>query len=416
MQRLKIHGPVFLWLQGLTFLCFGGLMRTPIWHGMDGEIIGEAHALSLDPGAMLNHLGFYFSQPLLQLAFLLEYRLFGVHTAGYIGTNLFVHACNAFIIYMLVNMLFPRKQMAILAASLFALGVGSYGKTFMTIYQLESLLVAGFHLLVLYFFIRNDFRHGGRVFSLYFTAGVMLFLLGGMTKATSFSLILSLAAYKAFFNPLRKGRVFLSADLLALAALGIAFHYAQGAWGYREPTVFHSTVAQKHYSLLSIKNIFRYLNLMFFPMQQSPILETSPVWLVFLFHARTVIRVFLTLSIISYSFFGFVFGSKAIRFFIAWTFISLLPFTGHTDSGAWLNLRHLYLTSLGFCVILAAGVDGTKGLLAARRRIRFVPYLLPLMFVVMSLGLTYKLSRSNQIKAQSPEAILMREKVDAACR
>ncbi|PIV81561.1 hypothetical protein COW53_03730 [bacterium CG17_big_fil_post_rev_8_21_14_2_50_64_8] len=416
MQKLTIHGPVFLWLQGLTFLCFGSLMRTPIWHGMDGEIIREAYALNLDPGAMFGHLGFYFSQPLLQLAFLLEYRLFGLHTAGYIGTNLFVHACNAFIIYMLVNMLFPRKHMAMMAASLFVLGVGSYGKTFMAIYQLESLLVAGFHLMVLYFFIRNDFRHEGRLFSPYLIVGLLLFLLAGMTKATSFSLILSLAAYKAFFNPLRRGRVFLSVDLLLLVAVGIAFHYAQATWGFREPSVFQATVAPKYYSLMSIKNIFRYLNLMFFPLQQSPILETSPGWLIVLFHARTVIRVFLTLSIISYSFFGFVFGSRAIRFFIAWTFISLLPFTAHTESGIWLNLRHLYLTSLGFCVILAAGVDGTKGLLAAKRRVRYVPYLLPLVFVAMSLGLTHKLNRSNQIKATEPEAVLMRQIVAETCR
>ncbi|NCQ34669.1 hypothetical protein GW813_06250, partial [bacterium] len=208
----------------------------------------------------------------------------------------------------------------------------------------------------------------------------------------------------------------LSVDLLLLVAVGIAFHYAQATWGFREPSVFQATVAPKYYSLMSIKNIFRYLNLMFFPLQQSPILETSPGWLIVLFHARTVIRVFLTLSIISYSFFGFVFGSRAIRFFIAWTFISLLPFTAHTESGIWLNLRHLYLTSLGFCVILAAGVDGTKGLLAAKRRVRYVPYLLPLVFVAMSLGLTHKLNRSNQIKATEPEAVLMRQIVAETCR
>lgn len=416
MKKLLSHAPVFLWLQGLTFLCFGYLMSTPIWHGMDGEILCEAHTLNQNPWSMLGHLGFYFSQPILQLAFLLEYRVFGLDTAGYIGVNLFVHACNAFIIYMLVHMLFPRKNMAMLAASLFALGVGSYGKTFMNIYQLESLMVAGFHLLVLYVFIRNDFRYGGKVRSWFYALGLVLFVLAGMTKATSFSLILSLAAYKAFFNPWRRGKVLLSADLLVLIVVGILMYHAQNLWGYRDPTVFRAEEAPRYYTLLSIKNIFRYLNLMFFPMQQSPILETSPGWLVFLFHARRVIRVFLTLSIISYSFFGFVFGSKAIRFFIAWTFITLLPFTAHTETGLWLNLSHLYLTSLGLCVILAAGVDGTKGLLKARRRLRYTPYLLPMMFVVMSLSLTWKLNNSNRIKAAQEQAVTMREMVAASCR
>ncbi len=416
MKKIQAHAPVFLWLQGLTFLCFGRLMSTPIWHGMDGEILSEVHAMNQAPLAMLNHLGFYWSQPLMQLAFLLEYRVFGLHTGGYIGVNLFVHATNAFIVYMLVNLLFPRKSLAVLSATLFALGVGSYGKTFMNIYQLESLMVAGLHLLVLYFFIRNDFRHESRIFSRYYILGLIIFLLASMTKATSFSLILSLAAYKVFFNPWRRGRVLLSADLIILTLVAVGFYYSQAAWGYNAPTVLRAEIANKHYSLLSLKNIFRYLNLMFFPLQESPILKTAPAWLVFVFHARTVIRVLLTLSIISFSFFGFVFGSKAIRFFIAWTFITLLPFTSHTNTGQWLNLSHLYLTSLGFCIILAAGAQGTSALLIAKRRLRFTPYLVPLIFVSMSLGLTYKLDRVNKIKAQEPPAVLMRENLADTCR
>ncbi|MGD9546762.1 MAG: hypothetical protein AB7V45_04340 [Candidatus Krumholzibacteriia bacterium] len=415
MKKIQIHGPILVWLQLLTFVCFGRIMTTPIWHGMDGDILCEAHILSRNPVEMLGHLGFYFSQPLLQLAFLLEYRVFGLDTAGYIGVNLFIHAFNAFIVYMLVNMLFPRKSMAILAATLFALGVGSYGKIFMAIHQLESLLLSFLHLLTLYFFIRNDFRHKGRLLSKFFLLGLFLFLLSGLTKATSFSLILSLLAYKLFFNPWRGGRVLLSRDLLTIAVVGVLFQLAQNTWGYTHPTVFGAPEANPIFSWISIKNIFRYLNLMFFPMQRSPIMETAPGWMILVYQARTLIRIFLTLSIISYSFFGFIFGSKAIRFFIAWTYISLLPFTGQTVTGTWLNLSHLYLTSLGFCIILAAGAEGTSALLRARKRARFVPYLAPLAFVAMSLGLTYELDLSNKLKAQQEEARELRATVSRIC-
>jgi hypothetical protein len=155
---------------------------------------------------------------------------------------------------------------------------------------------------------------------------------------------------------------------------------------------------------------------MFFPMQQSPILETAPAPVVFVFEFRTVIRVFLTLSIISYSFFGFVFGSRAIRFFIAWTYITLLPFTGHTATGLWLNLSHLYLTSLGFCVILAAGTYGTSGLLARRRWRKYAPFTVPLVFVAMSMGLSWQLDRQHRALAASPEAVEMREQVVRAAQ
>ncbi len=129
-----------------------------------------------------------------------------------------------------------------------------------------------------------------------------------------------------------------------------------------------------------------------------------------------MIRVFLTLSIISYSFFGFIFGSRAVRFFIAWTYITLLPFTGHTESGLWLNLSHLYLTSLGFCIILAAGANGTSGLLARRRWRRYLPYLVPLAFAAASVMLSWQLNRQHLAKASEPETVEMREKVIRACQ
>jgi len=415
MNTLRIHGPVLIALLAIVFAAFGRLTSTPIWDGLDMQIICDAHALSSNPAAMFNHLGFYFSQPLLQLAFLAEYHFFGVDSTGYLVINLFVHGLNAFLVYMLVNMLFPRRDMAIVAAVLFALAVGSYGRVFMTIHQLESLLLATLHLLVLYFFIRNDFRHRGQILSPLFLTGLVLFLVTGLTKAASFSLVGSLVAYKAFFYRHRARRAILSPDILVFLIVSVLFYFGQQHWGYRHPTIIENTGDSPHFSLLSIKNMFRYLNLMFFPMQQSPILKTAPAWVVWVYNGRMVIRVMLTLSILSYSFFGFVFGSRAIRFFIAWTYISLLPFTGHNTSGGWLNLSHLYLTSLGFCVILAAGAHGTSALLKQRRRRRFLPYLVPAYFAIISLGVAWKLDAKNKDIARHTDTKTLRENMIHSC-
>ena len=399
----------------LTFIAFGDFMRTPIWDAGDAEILCDAHQLNQNPLAMFRHLGFYFSQPLLQLAFLTEYRWFGLEPAGYILVNLLIHAFNSFMVYMLVHMLFPNIRLAILAGILFALGVGSYGKILMNVQQLEALILACLHLLVLYFFIRNDFRRDGRIWSPLFLVGVFLFLVTGLTKTASFSLILTLIAYKAFFYKWRKGRAILSKDILVFTFIGILFYVAQNKWGYRQPTVFDSADTSDHFTWMSFKNIFRYLNLMFFPLQKSPMLDSANPLVVLAYHLRTVIRILLTLSIISYSFFGFIFGSKAIRFFIAWTYITLLPFTGLTQAGAWLNLSHLYLTSLGFCVILAAGTTGTSGLLARARWKRFLPYLVPLAFVAASIGLAHKLDASHEQFASSVKGVEIRQEMYQAC-
>lgn len=416
MKTLRIHGPVLLLMMALAFIAFGNFMRTPLWDPGDAQILIEAHQLNQDPGAMFGHIGFYFSQPLLQLAFLAEYRLFGLDMAGYIFVNLLVHAFNAFLVYMLVNMLFPNWRLALLAAVLFVFGVGSYGKILMAVHQLEALSMASLHLLVLYFFIRNDFRHHGKILSPLFLLGLFLFLLTGLTKTASFSLILTLIAYKAFFYKWRQGRAILSKDLLVFAVVGVLFYLAQSKWGYQQPSVFVPTEGTEHFSLISFKNIFRYLNLMFFPLQQSPMLDTANPLVVLVYNLRTVIRVFLTLSIISYSFFGFVFGSKAIRFFIAWTYITLLPFTGQTHSGVWLNLSHLYLTSLGFCVILAAGTTGTSNLLTRAGWKKYMPYLVPLAFVTAALLLAHQLNASHLRMAESPRCVALRGEVARVCQ
>ncbi len=416
MKTLKIHGPILLIMIAVSFIAYGHFMSTPLWNLADAQILCDAHQLSQNPTIMFHHLGFYFSQPLLQLTFLLEYRIFGLDPAGYIFVNLLVHAFNAFLVYMLVHMLFPNIRLAILAGILFALSVGSYGKILMSIHQLEALSMACLHLLVLYFFIRNDFRREGQIWSPLYLLGVFIFLLSGLTKTTSFSLVLTLMAYKAFFYKWRKGRAILSADVLVFAVLAGVFYLAQHRWGYRQPTVFESANGTEHFSLMSFKNIFRYLNLMFFPMQNSPMLETAHPLVILAFKLRTAIRVFLTLTIVSYSFFGFVFGSKAVRFFIAWTYITLLPFTGQTHSGSWLNLNYLYLTSLGFCVILAAGVTGTSGLLARAGWKRFLPFLVPLAFAAASVGLAHKLDLNHRRQANSPQGVEMRQEMILSCQ
>jgi hypothetical protein len=414
MRILKTHGPIFLLMLATVFAAFGQLITTPLWDGADAQIICDAHALSRAPGAMFHHIGFYFSQPLLQWMFLVEYRLFGLNIGGYLAVNLLIHAVNAFVVYMLVNLLFPRRGMAVLAGIMFALGVGSYGRVFMTVHALESLLLAGLHLLVLYFFIRNDFRRDGRLRSSYFIAGLAIFLLSGLTRASSFSLLSCLVAYKAFFHQ-RRGRPVWSPDLLIFVAAGMIFYLGQSRWGFAQPTIFGHDTEQTRFSLLSVKNLFRYLTLMFFPLQKSPLLETAPFWVAWLFEARTVIRFALTIAIISYSFFGLVFGSRAIRFFIAWTYITLLPFTAHTAAGRWLNLNHLYLASLGLSVVIAAGAAGCSALLARAGRRRLVPYLVPLVMAAGALGLTRELDHKYKTLAAWPKSQLIREQVREAC-
>lgn len=416
MRSLKIHGPVLLLMFVVVFAAYGWLLTAEFWSPVDLQILREAHQLSQNPLQMFRHIGTYFNQPVLQLSFLFEYYSFCNRPAGYLAVNLFIHALNAFLAYMLVNMLLNRKWMAILAASLFALAVGSYGKIFMSVAHLESLMLAHLYLLVLYFLIRNDFRHAGRLSSPYFILGLGLFLLASLTRATSFSLLGCLLAYKFFFYKERGRRAVLSGNILILLIVGILFYAAQTKWGHHAPTVFHGAGSGLHFTWKSITNVFRYLVLMIFPVQTSALLEKANPIVVFLYESRIVIRVLLTLATISYSFFGIVFGSRAVRFFIAWTYITLLPFTGIGEQGEWLNLTHLYLTSLGFCLVLAGGSTGTFNLLKARRWRRLVPFLAPLFYAVLAVAVTYQIDAQHRWAGQAPGIVAQRAELAEMCQ
>jgi hypothetical protein len=415
MKQLRNHAPVLLLLLAITFVAFGRLLTGTFYNALDLQILTEAHLLSQNPLAMLQHIATYFNQPALQLSFLVEYHLFCMDYAGYIAVNLLIHSLNAFLAYMLVNMLFNRRGMAILSAMLFALAVGNYGKIFMSVASLEPLLLAHLYLLVLYLMIRNDFRHSGRLRSPYFLLGLGIFFLASLTKATTFSLLGCLLAYKVFFYQRGGTRQIFGRNFLILVAVGLIFFLAQGRWGNPAASMFDSSEGAFHYTWISFKNLFRYLNLMIFPVQYSPLLERANPLVIAMYEIRTVIRVMLTVAVISYSFFGIVFGGRSVRFFVAWTYITLLPFTGITAQGEWLNLTHLYLTSLGFCIILSAGSIGTFHLLEARRWRRFIPFLAPLVFAIVSVAVAHQIDDQNQRVARRPQIQQLRSQTEQIC-
>ena len=408
-RSVRIHGPVLLLLLVIAFLAFGRIMTGDFWAPLDFQILLDAHKLSPEPWLMFKHVGAWFSQPLLQLAFVFEYRLFGMDYGPFVAVNIVLHAINAFIIYMLVNMLFYRWKLALLAAVLFVLGVGNYGRTLQTLAGQEGTLLALLHLLVLYLFIRNDYRRRGKILSPYFVAGLIIYSLTGLTKASTLSLLGCLVAYKAFFYHARDRRPIFSNDLLIFLAVGLVFQYGQSRWGFRTPTVVTDVDGPLVYTYLSALNVFRYLTLMVFPLQESSLLRDAGYVVQAIYQVRVVIRLLLTLAVLSFSFFGFVFGSRPLRFFIAWTYITLIPFSAQAPGTSWLNLTHVYLASTGFCVALAAGSIGCVNLLRVRRWRRLVPLVIPLLFVLTSLAVNNRLDARNRQLAHSPEIEALRQ-------
>lgn len=420
MKRLRTpwnHLAVLLLLQFVAFAAYWRVLRLPLWNELDFAILYDAHVLSGNLPLFLSHIGTAFSQPVLQLGFLWQYTAFGVVPQGYLTVNVVLHALNAFIVYMLVNMLFPRERMARLASLLFVAAVGHYSKTLLNLAGQEHIVLGSLYMLVLYCLIRNDLRHHGRLRSTWFTAALLLFIVSGLTRPASFSLIGSLLAYKFFFNKERGGRAIFSPDLLILLVVGTGFYVAQQLWGFRRPGIgFEGGGNAFAVTFESFKTIFRYLNLMVFPLQVTDMIRSSHPAIQFVYDWRVVFRTIISLSIVSFGFFGVLFGNRALRFFIAWTIITVLPFTGAGAGSDWLNVQYLYLSSVGFCVILASGTMGCSRLLARHRVKRWLPYLAPLFFMLTALSVNDRLIRRDEGQARSPRVQELHRLLDESLR
>ena len=408
MRNFRYHIAMLIGLQLLVFVAYHDIPKLPLSSVMDFEVLDDARMLSLNPGSLLLHLGTLFSQPLLRLAFMWEYMAFGINPLGYMVVNLVLHGLNAFVLYLLVNMLFHRSRIAIPAATLFALSVGHYGKVLLVVAGLESLLLGFLYLLSLYALIRVDFKHGGRMSSPWFWLGLGLFGLAGLTKPAMFSIMLVLVSYKFFFYRERGGRAVFPPTMMILMAVGVAFAVAKELWGFKDVGASPDHMGVFAGIFHSVKTLFRYLNLMVFPMQVSDLLQSSHPVVRFVYDWRVPIRVLVSLAIVSFGFFGIIFGSRPLRFFISWTVITVIPFSVVDRSGDWLNLQYLYLSAAGFCVILSAGATGCYGLLQAHRWKRWLPWLAPAAFVFMTQVLNHELAQRNRISAERPAVRVLR--------
>jgi hypothetical protein len=128
-----------------------------------------------------------------------------------------------------------------------------------------------------------------------------------------------------------------------------------------------------------------------------------------IFSWRTWIRPLLGFMIFSYAAYGFVFGNTNLRFFIAWTFLTILPFCFFYTPGDWLNTKYLYLASAGFCLILAAGTMKMFRVLAGRGWRQFVPLTIPFAFILASVIIVTQLDAAYEERASRPETQQLKE-------
>lgn len=395
---------------GLSFLFFSLAINNGFWHGED--FIALEHSLKMKESLSIafDSTPPYKFQPLVYSVYYVLFSRFSFDASGYFIFNIILHAFNSFLVYLLVHTLLKDRTVAILSGLLFVFTVGSYGKAIMIISGLEDLVITTLTLLTMVFYFKNELVAGGRVRSLWFFFSLFFFALSMLTRSTSFSILGAFLAFNFFFRFDIKKRVlsanFLILFLIAVAALVIktqVFHYT--------PTLYSTYPGLFRFVLYTGKSIISYLVRMIFPIHTSHLVTEAGSVVRFIYRFATQIRILIALVVLSYSIFGFIFGNHTIRFFIAWTYIMVLPFAFFEFPNDWLNIRHLYLVSVGFIMVISAGAVYCSRLIAHRRWRRFVPILVPVFFILLARFIVTQLDHSYETKASSPRAIQYRNEI-----
>lgn len=392
----------------LSYLFFYLSLDNGFWHSDDFLSLEHSIKMLGDTSHAFDSNQPFRFQPLAYLVYYLLFKVLSFNAEGYFLFNIIIHGINSFLVYLLVHTTLKDKTVALLSAILFVFTVGSYGKSVMIASGLEDLLITTSTLLTMIFYFKNELDARGKVLSGWYFLALIFFFASMLTHSTSFSILGAFLAFNFFFRAETSKRV-MNPNFLILLVLAIAALIIKTQVFHSRPQFYTSSPGVWSYIYLTFKNVFNYLVRMVFPIHSSHLVAEAGLAVRFVYRFATEIRIIIALTIVSYSFFGFIFGNRTIRFFIAWTYIMVIPFAFFQFPQDWLNIRHLYLVSVGFVVVISAGAVFCSRLILHQRYRRFIPMIVPLFFIILSRFIIGQLDRSYELKATSPATAEMQE-------
>jgi len=388
----------FLLLNLIGFVFFSLVLNNSFWHGDDWNYLLQAMRVGEHWHELFSTRLHQTFQPIPNLIFFLEFKAFQVDAHAYYLFNIFVHSINAFLVYLLVRTMLKDRAIAVLSGLLFEFAVGNFGKSVMTVSGISDLVITTLTLTTMIYYIKNELEERGQPWKRNFTLCLVFFTMSLLSKTTSFSLLGLMLAFNLFYREETGRRVFdrnfVMFAVFALVVLAVKL-VAQGEIPGSNDLDF---------SLLSVtRNFAAYLVRMVFPIHSSTLVSEAGTLVKGIYEFATAIRVVILLCIVSYSLFGFVFGNRVIRFFIAWTYIVVAPFCFFRFPQDWLDIRFLYLVSVSFQMILATGTVLAARLLYRRPWRRRLPFVIPAVFVALSYFVLRQLDYNYERKADSPQ-------------
>jgi hypothetical protein len=365
-----------------------------LW-GDDLYFLEQCRATDHDPAHLVARWVDPFNRPGAQVAYYLEYRLWGLRSQGYAADTIALHALSAMMLYLLLLGLVGAGPAAG-AGLLFAAGLGSYGKAVLSGASMGDMLAAVFLLGTCHAAAAaaRASTPAGRWLGPWAVAAVLA--LGLACKEAAIMAWIVAAGLVWLVRPgwRNLARVLAPAALVVVAYLAAQVLAGSGVAHSlrRDPGVFLALPTQA----------VRLGTLMFLPvLPGSTLLERAPGlvrdWVAAIHAARPVLG-WITLAAAAWVAWR---GRGVVRWLLASCFLLLLPFGLVPMVGDWLELRYTYLPSLMFCALVALAIRW----LWARRApaVRWLTAAVLVLAVASDLALIRGLAAKYRHLGQSPQ-------------
>jgi tetratricopeptide (TPR) repeat protein len=296
-------------------------------------------------------------RPLMNLGYLLCYRVFGAHPFGFHLVNLALHVVVVAGVFLLTKRMFQDRNLAIVAAALFAFHP-IHSEAVAWIPAAPDLELSFFYLLTFWLFLAGA-RPGGRFSSSAQLAMAGSFVLTLLSKEQAVTLPLLAAVYEHLYradreetSPAQKVRRYAPLWLLAVAYL----LFRVRVLGALSLGVQAKTLTWYKTLLSAIVLLGQYLRNVLWPVDLRlfcPLLTPSSVF------DLAVVGGLVALTASSALFFLLWRSARPLSFGLVWMLLTLAPVL----NARWMPVftyadRYLYLPSVGFCWLLGWGLLG----------------------------------------------------------
>jgi tetratricopeptide (TPR) repeat protein len=305
---------------------------------------------SSDVGMVMHYhgsMGHY--RPISLLSFMIDYKIWRLNPFGYHITNIVIHSLNLILLFLLFYYVCKEIKLSLISVLIFALHP-IHTEAVTPIFNRMGLLASFFTLISFIFYIKsNQLR---KVYYLFFSA--IFFLLSLLSKETGIILVLILIIYDYYFIAnynmkvlFRRIYFYLPYFLIILFYLLLRknFIVAEKALGIWSIPAF-SSISFGLQILTTFQIIALYIKLLFFPINLSAmyLLTTAQFNFISFFYGIVINGLIILAYFLRRK-------NKSISFFIAFFFVTILPFCLVIPFGIRFQERFLYLPSVAFCFI-----------------------------------------------------------------